>query len=71
MIEYPIVGVDDQALQVEAFPSNTPDPPSHMKPMLGWNRKALRITLTPKSGPQVDAVEALCNLASKSWAGKA
>jgi hypothetical protein len=69
-MEYPIVGQDDQTLTIEAFPSNTPDPPSHMKPMLGWNRKAVRVTITPKTGVHLDAVEALCNLASKSWAGK-
>ena len=58
-------------LQLEALDAaNTPAPQPHFKNMLGWNRKALRITLnTAESDPaQAAAVEALCDLAAKKWA---
>jgi hypothetical protein len=36
--------------------------------MLGWNRKAMRITLALTPAPaQVEAAEALCALAARSW----
>ena len=69
-IDYPLSGVDGQALKIEALPSNLPDPPIHMKSMLGWNRKAIRVSIPAKTGPQTDAVESLCTLAAKGWAGK-
>jgi hypothetical protein len=49
--------------------SNSPDAASHIKHLIGWNRKALRITLTASmyDAPQVDAAEALCALAAKAW----
>src|SRR6266478_6019806 len=50
---------------------NTPDPAPHYKHMIGWNRKALRVTLNAaddEGGPQVRAAEALCALAAKKWA---
>ncbi len=51
--------------------ANTNEPPPHVKHMLGWNRKAVRVTLTPSDvdGPQIAAVEALCTLAAEKWAG--
>jgi hypothetical protein len=40
--------------------------------MLGWNRKALRISLSANGSPtQAAAVEALCELAAKAWAESA
>ena len=50
--------------------SNTPDAPPHVKQMLGWNRKAVRITLSvsESDSPQVKTAESLCNLAAKRWA---
>jgi hypothetical protein len=67
--EYPIPGAGGETLQVEALtPANSPDPPAHMKHMLGWNRKALRLTLPAESGSQADAVEAMCAIAARAWA---
>lgn len=66
--EYAIVGSLRTALRVDSLDSqNTPEPAAHVKNMLGWNRKALRVILPALSaeGPRVDATEALCNLAIK------
>jgi hypothetical protein len=52
--------------------ANTPNPSPHIKHMLGWNRKALRISLSANGSPtQAAAVEALCELAAKGWAESA
>ena len=49
--------------------ANTPNPSPHIKHMLGWNRKAVRITLlTHASAQQISATEKLCNLAAGRWA---
>jgi hypothetical protein len=49
--------------------ANTPNPSPHVKHMLGWNRKAVRITLlTHASAQQVSAVEKLSALAAERWA---
>ena len=60
------------SLQPEALDSaNTPNPSPHIKHMLGWNRKALRLTFPAiVNGPQLAAAEALCEVAAKSWAKK-
>lgn len=48
--------------------NNTPDPAAYYKHMLGWNRKALRITVPYDASPgQLDAVEAICSLAAQDW----
>lgn len=71
--EYSVVGSLRSTLHVEALDAqNTPEPPTHVKNMLGWNRKSLRITL-PIIGTdraRLAAVEALCNLAGKQWADR-
>jgi hypothetical protein len=48
---------------------NTPDPAPHFKHLIGWNRKALRITLnaTDPDHPQVRTAEALAALAATKW----
>ena len=52
--------------------ANTPNPSPHVKHMLGWNRKAVRVTLlTHASSQQVSALEKLCALASERWAKSA
>jgi hypothetical protein len=66
--EYAIVGSLRNSLRVDALDSqNTPEPAAHVKNMLGWNRKSLRVILPALAaeGPRVDAAEALCNLAIK------
>ncbi|MCC7350307.1 MAG: hypothetical protein IT446_07030 [Phycisphaerales bacterium] len=59
-----------QLLSLDA--SNTTDPATHVKNLIGWNRKALKITLqtSESDGPQVITAEALCALASEKWADK-
>jgi hypothetical protein len=40
--------------------------------MLGWNRKAIRLTLPTRASPQhIAAAESLCALAADRWANKA
>jgi hypothetical protein len=57
-------------LMVEVMDAaNTPDPAPHVKQMIGWNRKAIKLTLDasePDEG-QVEAAEALCGLAARQW----
>ena len=46
----------------ELVDSTTPEPPIHIKPMLGWNRKAIKLTIRGSEGaesPQVEAAEQL------------
>jgi len=68
---YSLAGPSHQLLSVEAIDANDPpDPPDHIKHMTGWNRKAVKATLstTESGGPQVDATERLCALAAEQWA---
>jgi hypothetical protein len=60
-------------LKPEALDSaNTPNPSPHVKHMLGWNRKAVRVTLlTHAPAQQISALEKLCALASERWAKSA
>ena len=68
-------GISNQAgptLRVDQLDANNTRLPSpYVKNMLGWNRKALRVTLVASqpSGPRVDAAEALCKLAARKWSG--
>jgi hypothetical protein len=49
---------------------NTSEAPPHWKHMIGWNRKALRITLpTGASDAQIATTELLCALAAQQWSG--
>jgi hypothetical protein len=67
--EYALPGKKGGTLLVESLSAtNTPNPPAHMKNMLGWNRKALRITLpTTASDAQIDVTEDLMALAARKW----
>ena len=67
--EYPIRAHKGEVLHVESLDAaNTPDPQPAIKHMLGWNRKALRVTLPAiVNAPQLAAAAALCELAAKSW----
>ena len=62
-----------QVLNVEALTNeNTPNPSAFYKHMLGWNRKALRITLPhDATSQQIEATEQLCAIAAVRWAPKA
>ena len=49
--------------------ANTPNPSPHIKHMLDWNRKAVRLTLPTRATPQqISAAETLCALAADRWA---
>lgn len=52
---------------------NSPEAPDHVKNMLGWNRKAISLTLhiNDPENDQLDTAEALCQLSAKEWAGAA
>ncbi len=67
--EYPIKASKNEALLVEILDAaNTPDPQPAIKHMLGWNRKALRLTLPSiANAPQLAATEAMAELAAKAW----
>jgi hypothetical protein len=68
---YTIAGGKGETLRVELLDAaNTANPAAHFKNMLGWNRKALRVTLSvgAVSSAQIAAVENLCTTASGSWA---
>lgn len=67
--QYPIRAHKNETLHIEALDaSNTPDPTPAIKHMLGWNRKALRLTLPAlANAAQLAATEELCELAAKNW----
>jgi hypothetical protein len=50
--------------------SNTAHPPEYVKHMVGWNRKAVKLTLqtSDPDGPQVAIAVKLCTLAAQQWA---
>lgn len=67
--DYAIKAHKGEALHVELLDSsNTPDPQPAIKHMLGWNRKALRVTIPAVvNAPQLEATQAMCELAAKAW----
>jgi hypothetical protein len=69
--QYATAGSTREPLSIEAMDAtNTPDPPQHVKHMIGWKRKAIKLTLptSDPDGAQVRVAEALCALAAKQWA---
>ncbi len=67
--DYVIKDEGGQKLTVEMLDANnTPNPAAWYKHMLGWNRKALRITLTVGVSPaQISAAEKICGLATLTF----
>ena len=67
-----VVADKNQRLIIETLDANnTPNPHPWYKNMLGWGRKALRVTLPVKATPeQIAAAEALCALTAKGFAKK-
>ena len=56
-------------LRVELLDKNAMNPGAHFKDMLGWNRKALRLTVPPGPAPaQVETTELLCAIAATHFA---
>lgn len=58
----------DELLRVEPFNATVINPAAHFKDMVGWNRKAIRITLPESaSTAQLDATEILCAMAARHF----
>jgi hypothetical protein len=66
---YVIAADKAQRLIIELLDANnTPNPHPWYKNMLGWGRKALRVTLPVKATPeQIAATEALCAFTAKGF----
>jgi hypothetical protein len=61
---YGIAGERGAALRIEAITDANSETPEYYRHMLGWNRKAMKITLpSTASLAQIRAAEALCALA--------
>jgi hypothetical protein len=69
---YVVAADKQQRLIIEQLDANnTPNPHPWYKNMLGWGRKALRVTLPVKATPeQIAATEALCAITAKGFAKK-
>lgn len=67
--EPPFYGAgDDQLLRVEPFNGTVINPAAQFKDMVGWNRKAIRITLPESaSTAQLDATEILWAMAARHF----
>jgi hypothetical protein len=62
-------GVD--SIKVDQLDGKTANPSPFFKDMLGWNRRAIRITLPANATTaQVKAAETLCAIGAKKWYGK-
>jgi hypothetical protein len=56
------------SVTIEQLDSKSPNPAPFYKDMLGWNRKALRITLPVSAKPsEILAAESLCALSASKW----
>jgi hypothetical protein len=64
---YGVAGTS-HVLTIRALDRSTTDPAAYFKDMVGWNRRALRITL-PAAAPsgQVAAAESLCAIAARRF----
>src|SRR5262249_2840812 len=65
-------GASGAAIEIDALTAqNAPNPSPFYKHMLGWNRKALRITL-PVDAPEsaIRAAEQICAISAQRWLAK-
>jgi hypothetical protein len=54
-----------QPIYIEPLDGNTPNPPDHVKDLVGWNRKAVKIILPQASTPeQIETAELICAIAA-------
>ena len=66
------IGTSGELLLIESLDGTSLSPGVHFKDMVGWNRKALRITLPPSASPvQIETTELFCALAAHHFAVKA
>ena len=64
---YGIVG-SSYALTIKSLDRGAVDPAPYFKDMIGWNRRALRVSLPESASPrQADAAEALCAVAARQF----
>jgi hypothetical protein len=60
-----LIGTSTEPLLIESLSGASLSPAAHYKDLVGWNRKALRITLPPSASPlQVETTELLCAMAA-------
>jgi hypothetical protein len=65
---YRIKGSID-SLKIDQLDGKTANPAPFYKDMLGWNRRAIRITIgSTATADQVAAVQTLCAMAARKWA---
>jgi hypothetical protein len=58
----------EEWISIEELDGKSPNPGAFYKDMLGWNRKALRVSIPANSSDvQVAAVETMCALSAKPW----
>jgi hypothetical protein len=58
----------NEPLRIDSLDGSSVNPAPHFKDMMGWNRKALRITLPPVASPsQVEATELICAMAAQHF----
>lgn len=63
-----VIEATQEPLRVEPLDKNSNNSAAHYKDMVGWNRKALRITLPPgASKTQIEAAELLCAIAAQHF----
>ncbi len=56
---------------IEELDGKTLNPAPFYKDMLGWNRKAIRISLLTTATPaQIEAAEQLCTISARKWLAK-
>ncbi|HUO10686.1 MAG TPA: hypothetical protein VM008_20465 [Phycisphaerae bacterium] len=66
-----LIGEGPNKIVLELITSDRQEVPAFCKAMLGWGRKALKVTLSPVADAmQLRAVEQLCELAAEGWEGK-
>ena len=64
---YLVAGSQD-ALRIDSLDGKSLNPAAHYKDLMGWSRKALRVTLPPSATPaQVEAVELLSAIGAQHF----
>lgn len=64
-----VTKVSREPLRIDLLNGSSLNPAAHFKDLVGWNRKAIRVTLPPAPSPaQVDATELLCAIAAQHFA---
>ena len=63
-----LIGTSREPLLIEALDKESANPGAHYKDMVGWNRKAVRITLPPSASPvQIETTELICAMAARHF----